>query len=411
MGRLPALELDEAERSELKALTSRRKTGQGVALRARIILACAQGPENREVAARLKIDKDTVGKWRRRFVEHRIDGLRDAPRSGAPRTIEDARIEAVIVKTLESVPKDATHWSSRGMAKASGLSTSSVQRETFKLSTDPDFVSKARDVVGLYAAPPERAVVLCVDEKSQIQALDRSQPLLPMRPGQPARRSHDYKRHGVTSLFAALDIATGRVIGKCYARHRATEFRKFLDEIEANVPDDLDVHLVIDNYATHKTPLIRNWLAKRPRWHVHLTPTSASWLNQVERFFALITERKIRRGIYRSVAALRADIRSFLDQHNAVSHRRSVHCGVFRNDRAERPRRSCGARSRSSAARAVLRTRIADPDHRRSDHRHAQGVGDRRRDLRNRSAFWRPPAGRGHSACSDGGIGSVEVAA
>ena len=214
------------------------------------------------------------------------------------------------------------------MAKASGLSISSVQRiwrafglqphrlETFKLSTDPEFVTKVRDVVGLYVSPPEHAIVLCVDEKSQIQALDRSQPMLPMRPGQPARRSHDYKRHGTTSLFAALDIATGQVIGKCFARHRAAEFRKFLDEIEANVPRELDVHLVMDNYATHKTPLIRSWLAKRPRWHVHLTPTSASWLNQVERFFALITERKIRRGIYRSVAALRADIRSFLDQHN-----------------------------------------------------------------------------------------------
>jgi transposase len=327
--RLPELELDDAERAELKTLTSRHKTGQALALRARIVLACAQGGENREVAARLEIDKDTVGKWRRRFIEHRIDGLRDAPRAGAPRTIEDARIEAVIVKTLESAPKDATHWSSRGMAKASGLSTSSVQRiwrafglqphrlETFKLSTDPDFVAKVRDVVGPYVAPPERAIVLCVDEKSQIQALDCSQPLLPMRPGQPARMSHDYKRYGVTSLFAVLDIATGRVIGKCYPRHRAAEFRKFLDQIEANVPDDLDVHLVMDNYATHKTPLIRNWLAKRPRWHVHLTPTSASWLNQVERFFALITERKIRRGIYRSVAALRADIMSFLDQHNA----------------------------------------------------------------------------------------------
>lgn len=215
------------------------------------------------------------------------------------------------------------------MAKASGLSISSVQRiwrafglqpnrlETFKLSTDPDFVAKVRDVVGLYISLPERAIVLCVDEKSQIQALDRSQPMLPMRPGQPARRSHDYKRRGTTSLFAALDIATGQVIGECFARHRATEFRRFLDEIEANVPQKLDVHLVMDNYATHKTPLIRNWLAKRPRWHVHLTPTGASWLNQVERFFALITERKIRRGIYRSVAALRADIRSFLKHHNA----------------------------------------------------------------------------------------------
>jgi transposase len=327
--RLAELKLDEAERSELKALAARRKTEQALALRARIVLACAQGFENRQVAAQLTVSQDTVGKWRQRFLEHRLEGLRDARRAGAPRTIDDARIEAVVVKTLESVPKDATHWSSRGMAKASGLSTSSVQRiwrafglqphrlESFKLSTDPNFVSKVRDVVGLYVAPPQRAVVLCVDEKSQIQALDRSQPLLPMRPGQPARRSHDYKRHGVISLFAALDIATGRVIGKCYARHRATEFRKFLAEIEANVPADLDIHLVMDNYATHKTLLIRNWLLKRPRWHVHLTPTSASWLNQVERFFALITERKIRRGIYRSVTALRADIMSFLEHHNA----------------------------------------------------------------------------------------------
>jgi len=281
------------------------------------------------VAARLRVAPMTVGKWRRRFVERRIDGLRDEPRTGAPRTIDDARIEAVIVQTLESVPPDATHWSSRGMARACGLSVSTVQRiwrafglqphrlEAFKLSTDPDFVAKARDVVGLYVSPPAHAVVLCVDEKSQIQALDRSQPMLPMRPGQPARRSHDYTRHGTTSLFAALDIATGRVIGKCYARHRATEFRKFLDEIEAAVPPDLHVHLVMDNYATHKTNLIRNWFARRPRWHVHLTPTSSSWLNQVERFFALLTERQIRRGIHRSVVALKGAIAAFIEQHNA----------------------------------------------------------------------------------------------
>ena len=215
------------------------------------------------------------------------------------------------------------------MSRACGLSVSTVQRiwrafglqphrlETFKLSTDPDFVAKVRDVVGLYLAPPAQAIVLCVDEKSQIQALDRSQPMLPMRPGQAARRSHDYTRHGTTSLFAALDIATGRVIGKCFARHRATEFRKFLDEIEANVPRDLDVHLVIDNYATHKTPLIRNWLARRPRWHVHLTPTSSSWLNQIERFFALLTERQIRRGVHRSIDALHAAIDDFIEHHNA----------------------------------------------------------------------------------------------
>jgi transposase len=326
---LEPLGLDEAERAELQSLASRRSTAQALALRARIVLACAEGEQSKVVAARLAIDPDTVGKWRRRFAEHRLEGLRDEPRSGTPRTVEDARIEAVIVRTLETVPPDATHWSSRGMARASGLSVSTVQRiwrafglqphrlETFKLSTDPDFVAKVRDVVGLYVAPPERAIVLCVDEKSQIQALDRSQPLLPMRPGQVARRSHDYKRHGVTSLFAALDIVTGRVIGKCFPRHRAAEFRKFLDEIETNVPGDLDIHLVMDNYATHKTQLIRDWLAKRPRWHVHLTPTSSSWLNQVERFFALLTDKKIRRGVHRGVAELQADIAAFIDRHNA----------------------------------------------------------------------------------------------
>jgi transposase len=326
---LVALVLSDGERLELSSLASRRKTAQALATRARIVLACAEGKQNKDVAADLGLTQATVGKWRRRFVEQRVDGLSDELRSGAPRTIEDERIEAIVVQTLESLPLDATHWSSRGMAKASGVSVSSVQRiwrafglqphrmETFKLSTDPNFVAKVRDVVGLYVSPPQHAIVLCVDEKSQIQALDRSQPMLPMRPGQVARRSHDYTRHGTTSLFAALDIATGHVIGKCYGRHRAAEFRKFLDEIEAAVPRGLDVHLVMDNYATHKTPLIRKWLAKRPRWHLHLTPTSASWLNQVERFFALLTDKKIRRGIYRSVNALRADIASFISHHNA----------------------------------------------------------------------------------------------
>ena len=329
MARLAALVLSAAERSELTALATRRKTAQALALRARLVLGCAAGAENKAVAAYLRVAPSTVGKWRRRFVERRMDGLHDEPRCGAPRTIDDARIEAVIVRTLESTPPGATHWSSRGMARASGLSVSSVQRiwrafglqphrsESFKLSTDPLFVEKVRDVVGLYVAPPSHAVVLCVDEKSQIQALDRSQPLLPMRPGQIERRTHDYTRHGTTSLFAALDIATGRVIGKCYPRHRATEFRRFLDEIEKAVPDDLDVHLVMDNYATHKTPLIRNWLAKRPRWHVHLTPTGSSWINQVERFFALLTERQIRRGVHHSVADLQAAIEAFIEQHNA----------------------------------------------------------------------------------------------
>jgi transposase len=273
--RFAPLGLDDVERAELTSLASRRSAAQGLALRARIILACAEGEQSKVVAARLGIDPDTVSKWRQRFAERRLEGLRDEPRSGTPRTIEDARIEAVIVRTLETKPPDATHWSSRGMARASGLSVSTVQR-----------------IWRAFGLQPHRLETFKL------------------------RRSHDYKRNGTISLFAALDIATGRVIGKCYGRHRATEFRKFLDEIEAAVPDGLDVHLVMDNYATHKTPLIRNWLAKGPRWHVHLTPTSSSWLNQVERFFALITERKIRRGIYRSVAALRAEIMSFIEHHN-----------------------------------------------------------------------------------------------
>ena len=328
-GRAVDVLLTETERAELLSLSARRNTAQALALRARIVLACAGCEQNKRVAAQLGVDVDTVGKWRRRFAEHRIDGLRDEPRSGAPRTIDDARIEATIVRTLESLPPGATHWSSRGMARASGLSVSTVQRvwrafglqphrmETFKLSTDPGFVAKVRDVVGLYVAPPAHAIVLCVDEKSQIQALDRSQPMLPMRPGQPARQTHDYKRHGTTSLFAALDIATGRVIGKCYPRHRAAEFRRFLDEVEAAVPPDLDVHLVMDNYATHKAPLVRDWLIRRPRWHVHHTPTSSSWLNQVERFFALLTDKQIKRGVHRSVSALKGAIQAFIDQHNA----------------------------------------------------------------------------------------------
>lgn len=327
--RLEALTLTEAEQSELTVLAGRPKTAQALAQRARIILACAEGLENKAVSRQLDVHAMTVGKWRRRFLDQRVEGLRDEPRPGTPRTVDDERIEAVITRTLESLPDDATHWSSRGMARDSGLSVSTVQRiwrafglkphrqETFKLSTDPNFVAKVRDVVGLYMAPPEHALVLCVDEKSQIQALDRSQAVFPMRPGQPERRSHDYTRHGTTSLFAALDIATGQVIGQCYPRHRAEEFRQFLDKIEARVPRDLDVHLVWENYATHKTALIREWLAKRPRWHVHLTPTSSSWLNQVERFFAKLTDKQIRRGVHRSVEELEVAINAFLDKHNA----------------------------------------------------------------------------------------------
>lgn len=328
--RLEKLVLTEGERTEVGLLAARPKTAQALAMRARIVLTCAEGVENQEVAQRMGVHPMTVGKWRRRFLSHRVEGLRDEARPGAPRTVDDVRIEAVVTRTLESQPQGSTHWSSRGMARDSGLSVSTVQRiwrafglkphrqETYKLSTDPDFVAKVRDVVGLYVAPPEHAVVLCVDEKSQIQALDRNQAVFPMRPGQPERRSHDYTRHGTTSLFAALDTATGKVIGQCYPRHRAKEFRTFLDEIEARVPRDLDVHLVWYNYATHKTALIRDWLAKRPRWHVHLTPTSSSWLNQVERFFAMITDKQIRRGVHRSVEELETAINEFLEQHNAA---------------------------------------------------------------------------------------------
>jgi transposase len=326
---LAAVVLSDAERAQLMAWEGRRKTGQGLAMRARIILACADGQQNKDVAASLGVHPMTVGKWRRRFQTQRLDGLREDPRCGGPRSIDDPRIEAVMTHTLEHHPVDATHWSSRTLAAACGLSASSVQRiwrafglqphrqESFKLSTDPDFVAKVRDVVGLYVAPPTHAVVLCVDEKSQIQALDRSQRVFHMKPGQPERQSHDYTRHGTTSLFAALDVATGTVIGKCYPRHRAQEFRHFLDEIEARVPADLDVHLVWDNYATHKSKLIRDWLAKRPRWQVHLTPTSSSWVNQVERFFALLTQRQIKRGVHRSVEELQDAIQAFLDRHNA----------------------------------------------------------------------------------------------
>jgi transposase len=323
-----AIELNEAERRELEALVRAQKTGQALARRARIVLAAAAGLENKAICAEVGAEANTVGKWRRRFAEHRLDGLYDEPRPGTPRKIGDDAVAETIRLTLETTPRDATHWSLRSMARTTGYAPSTIHRmwrafglqphrtESFKLSSDPLFVDKVRDIVGLYMAPPQRALVLCVDEKSQIQALDRSQPVLPMRPGQAERRTHDYTRHGTTSLFAALDIATGSVIGRCYSKHRSSEFRTFLDQIEANVPADLDVHLVMDNYATHKTKLIRDWLAKRPRWHVHFTPTGASWINQVERFFALLTDKQIRRGVHRSTQALEADIRAFIDAHN-----------------------------------------------------------------------------------------------
>jgi transposase len=322
------IELSAAVAGILEGYTQRRKTAQALALRARIVLGCAAGLSNQAVAARERVTPQTVGKWRRRFVERGVDGLLDEPRPGVPRKIDDAKVESVIVQTLESRPTGATHWSTRSMARHSGISTSSVGRiwrafglqphraESFKLSQDPLFVDKVRDVVGLYLNPPDHALVLCVDEKSQIQALDRTQPLLPMRPGQIERRSHDYTRHGTTSLFAALDIATGRVIGRCYQRHRAVEFRQFLAAVEAAVPADLDIHLVLDNYATHKAPPVRTWLAGHPRYHLHFTPTSASWLNQVERWFALLADKQIKRGVHRSVQALKADIAAFIQAHN-----------------------------------------------------------------------------------------------
>ena len=322
------IELSSEIAGILEGYTQRRKTAQALALRARIVLGCAAGLSNKAVAARERVTAQTVGKWRRRFVERGLDGLLDEPRPGAPRKIDDAKVENVIVQTLENRPPTATHWSTRSMARHSGISTSSVGRiwrafglqphrvETFKLSTDPLFVDKVRDIVGRYLNPPDRALVLCVDEKSQIQALDRTQPLLPMRPGQAERRSYDYQRHGTTSLFAALDIATGRVIGRCYQRHRAVEFRKFLAQVEQAVPADLDIHLVLDNYATHKAPPVKTWLARHPRYHLHFTPTSASWLNQVERWFALLADKQIKRGVHRSVNQLKANIAAFIQAHN-----------------------------------------------------------------------------------------------
>ena len=320
-----SIELSAFERDELEGLARRRRTAQGLARRARIVLLAAAGLENKQIAMELGTTQDTVGKWRRRFAERCLDGLYDEPRPGAPRRIGDDEVAETIRRTLEETPADATHWSLRSMARAVGHAPSTIHRiwrafglqphrsETFKLSSDPLFVEKVRDIVGLYMAPPERALVLCVDEKSQIQALDRTQPLLPMRPGQAERRSHDYVRHGTTSLFAALNTASGEIIGQCFKRHRAKEFKAFLNTIEANVPDDLDIHVVMDNVSSHKTPAIKTWFAKRPRWYVHFTPTSASWINQVERFFAMLTQKQLHRGVHRSTGELESAIKAYID--------------------------------------------------------------------------------------------------
>ncbi|MGW3513834.1 IS630 family transposase, partial [Streptomyces sp. NPDC000994] len=320
--------LTDDERETLVRWSRRATSAQALAQRCRIVLGCAEGKSNQQVAAELGIWPQTVGKWRRRFLESRLDGLGDEPRPGAPRKISDEQVEAVVVATLERIPKDATHWSRASMAAESGLSKSTVGRiwrtfglkphqvDTFKLSNDPQFIDKVRDIVGLYLDPPEKALVLCVDEKSQIQALDRSAPVLPMMPGMPERRTHDYVRHGITTLFAALDVATGEVIGSIHRRHRAAEFKKFLAKLDKEVPADLDVHLICDNYSTHKAPTVRKWLEAHPRFHMHFTPTYSSWLNQVERWFGLLTDKKIRRGVHKNLQALERDIRSWIAKWN-----------------------------------------------------------------------------------------------
>ena len=322
------LKLTSHESEALKRLSRRSRSSPHHAFRAKIVLHCAAGLTNIEVATKMRTTRLTVGKWRSRFVAQRMEGLYDEPRPGASRKIGDDQIDEVVTKTLETTPKGRTHWSTRSMAKHLGLSHSTIGRiwrtfglqphrsESFRLSQDPQLVEKVRDVVGLYMNPPDNAVVLCVDEKSQIQALERAQPVLPMSLGQPERQTHDYIRHGTTDLFAALDTATGEIIGKCYTRHRAVEFKKFLAEIETAVPNELDIHIVLDNLATHKTPAIKRWLAKRPRFHFHFTPTHASWLNLVERFFGLLTEHALRRGSHTSVHQLKTAIHDYLDAHN-----------------------------------------------------------------------------------------------
>jgi transposase len=312
----------------LRRWTSRPKTARALAMRSQIILDGAAGMTNTAIVKQLRITHNTVRKWRTRFLEQGIGGLLDEPRSGAPRSIGDDAVEAVITKTLESTPRDATHWSTRSMAEASGLSPTTVRRiwkafelkphrvETFKLSNDPQFLEKVRDIVGLYLNPPDRGLVLCADEKGQIQALDRTQPIFPMRPGTPELRTHDYRRHGTTSLFAALDVASGKVIGELHRRHRSIEFRSFLDHIEREVPAELGVHLILDNSSTHKSPLIRRWLIRHPRFQVHFTPTYSSWINQVERWFAALTEKQIKRGTHRSTRQLEDAIRLYLATHN-----------------------------------------------------------------------------------------------
>lgn len=323
------LEISEQEREELHARLAIRKAPADEKLRIRIVLACAQGEPGESIAKRLKTSPQTVSKWRRRYAAYRWAGLSDAPRAGRPRTVTDEQVQLVVDKVRQTKPERSTQWSVRTMSAATGVSAPTVQRiwhtfglkphrsETFKLSTDPHFVDKVHDVVGLYLDPPDRALVLCVDEKSQIQALNRTQPGLPLTFGKPETRTHDYRRHGTTSLFAALDVATGKVIGRVKRRHRSAEFLQFLKAVDADVPATLDVHLIMDNYGTHKTEAVRAWFAARPRYHVHFTPTSASWLNLVERFFAEITQKWIKRGSHTSVAELERSILHYIELNNA----------------------------------------------------------------------------------------------
>lgn len=322
------LTVSDDERRTLEQWSRRPKTAQRLALRARIVLASAEGLPNRVVASRLRISGNTVGKWRERFRVRRLEGLMDEPRPGAPRIVTDDVVVDVITRTLEGPPPHATQWSTRTMAEVAGLSKATISRiwqtfglqshrvDTFKLSADPQFVEKVRDIVGLYLNPPDHALVLCIDEKSQVQALDRTRPLLPMRPGIPARQTHDYIRHGTTSLFAALNVASGQVIGQCHRRHRHQEFLKFLTRLDGQLPPGGDVHIIMDNYGTHKVPKVARWFARHPRYHLHFTPTSASWLNQVERFFARITTQRIRRGTFQNVRALEVAIEDYLTHHN-----------------------------------------------------------------------------------------------
>jgi transposase len=326
---LAALRVSDADREQLLRWSRRQTSANALATRARIVLASADGEPNGRIAARLRLTPQTVGKWRARYVAQGLDGLLDEPRPGTPRTVSDEQVDRVLTMTLETRPADATHWSTREMAKQSGLSQSTVSRiwrafalkphrtETFKISKDPLFIEKVRDVVGLYLNPPDRALVLAVDEKSQIQALDRTQPLLPMRPGQVDRRTHDYVRHGTTTLFAALDAKSGRVIGETHRRHRAKEFLHFLNTIDAAVPGDLDVHLILDNYGTHKTPAIHRWLLRHTRFHLHFTPTGASWMNLVEAWFSIFTRKRLKRSAHRSTRDLEQTIRDYLETNNA----------------------------------------------------------------------------------------------